>query len=295
MLKSNSRHSAEGGNASWVETTARPPAARCRPSTAWNRAAWSASSAVVGSSASHNGALLATSPASATRRFCPADRKRIGVFCQTVQIQCRNGRLKIGASMQPGYEAQGFARRFRGPQRIEVAEPRKVAPPGDAILRHRGAIQFDGSGGGAQQPGQHSQQAGFTRSVRAAHDQRMPRRERERKVRENHAFAAHAGQTGNCQETEGCAGGYAGRYGCLKAHKGLDSREKEGVRENTMTVTGVDTLKSRRSLTVDGRAYDYFDLSAAGVFGDVSILPFSLKILLENLLRFEGWAHRHSR
>ena len=54
-----------------------------------------------------------------------------------------------------------------------------------------------------------------------------------------------------------------------------------------MTITGVDTLKSRRSLTVDGRAYDYFDLSAAAVFGDVSILPFSLKILLENLLRFE--------
>ena len=52
-----------------------------------------------------------------------------------------------------------------------------------------------------------------------------------------------------------------------------------------MSVTGHDSLKARRSLDVDGKRYDYFSLdvaaSAAGL-GDVSRLPFSLKVLLEN-------------
>ena len=51
----------------------------------------------------------------------------------------------------------------------------------------------------------------------------------------------------------------------------------------------IDTFRSRKTLTVDGKVYDYFslpDAAAAGV-GDVDKLPMSLKILLENLLRFE--------
>ena len=58
-----------------------------------------------------------------------------------------------------------------------------------------------------------------------------------------------------------------------------------------MSVTGHDTLKARRTLDVDGRLYDYFSLdaaaSAAGL-GDISRLPFSMKILLENLVRLEN-------
>ncbi|HEY9344772.1 MAG TPA: aconitate hydratase, partial [Inquilinus sp.] len=55
-----------------------------------------------------------------------------------------------------------------------------------------------------------------------------------------------------------------------------------------MTFTGHDTLKARRQLTVDGKSYDYFSLEAAQAqLGDVARLPFSLKVLLENLLRFE--------
>ena len=52
---------------------------------------------------------------------------------------------------------------------------------------------------------------------------------------------------------------------------------------------GIDTLKSRRTLEVDGAQYDYFNLEAAGKakLGDISRLPFSIKVLLENLLRFE--------
>ncbi|MDB5395879.1 MAG: acnA [Rhodospirillales bacterium] len=55
-----------------------------------------------------------------------------------------------------------------------------------------------------------------------------------------------------------------------------------------MSITGKDTLKTRRTLTVDGNQYDYFSLEAAQAdIGDVSRLPFSLKVLLENLLRYE--------
>ncbi len=56
-----------------------------------------------------------------------------------------------------------------------------------------------------------------------------------------------------------------------------------------MAVTGHDTLKTRRQLKVGSKSYDYFSLEAAakGGLGDVSRLPFSLKVLLENLLRWE--------
>ncbi len=56
-----------------------------------------------------------------------------------------------------------------------------------------------------------------------------------------------------------------------------------------MPVVGQDTLKTRRTLDVDGKSYDYFSLDAAAQagLGDIARLPFSLKVLLENLLRYE--------
>jgi len=55
-----------------------------------------------------------------------------------------------------------------------------------------------------------------------------------------------------------------------------------------MTRTGHDTLNTRSTLSVDGKDYDYFSLAkAAKEVGDISKLPFSLKVLLENLLRYE--------
>jgi aconitate hydratase len=52
---------------------------------------------------------------------------------------------------------------------------------------------------------------------------------------------------------------------------------------------GQDSLETRRSFKVGKDSYEYFSLSAAAEkLGDVSRLPFSLKILLENLLRFEN-------
>ena len=55
-----------------------------------------------------------------------------------------------------------------------------------------------------------------------------------------------------------------------------------------MATTGHDSLKIRRILDVDGVTYDYFSLPAAAeALGDIARLPFSLKVLLENLLRHE--------
>ncbi len=55
-----------------------------------------------------------------------------------------------------------------------------------------------------------------------------------------------------------------------------------------MTRAGHDTLKTRKTLTVDGKKYDYFSLKEAEKkLGDLSKLPYSIKVLLENMLRFE--------
>ncbi|MDQ2878292.1 MAG: aconitate hydratase AcnA [Pseudomonadota bacterium] len=55
-----------------------------------------------------------------------------------------------------------------------------------------------------------------------------------------------------------------------------------------MTAIGQDTLGARATLSAGGKSYDYFSLAvAAEKYGDISRLPFSMKVLLENMLRFE--------
>src|SRR6478672_944413 len=55
-----------------------------------------------------------------------------------------------------------------------------------------------------------------------------------------------------------------------------------------MIPTGQDSLQTRSTLEVEGETYAYYSLhKAAETLGDVSRLPFSMKVLLENLLRFE--------
>jgi aconitate hydratase len=55
-----------------------------------------------------------------------------------------------------------------------------------------------------------------------------------------------------------------------------------------MTAIGQDTLGTRDTLNVGGKDIAYYSLKkAASKLGDVSRLPFSMKVLLENLLRFE--------
>ena len=55
-----------------------------------------------------------------------------------------------------------------------------------------------------------------------------------------------------------------------------------------MTAIGQDTLGARTTLKVGSKSYDYYSLAnAAEKYGDISRLPFSMKVLLENMLRFE--------
>ncbi|KRA79779.1 aconitate hydratase AcnA [Altererythrobacter sp. Root672] len=55
-----------------------------------------------------------------------------------------------------------------------------------------------------------------------------------------------------------------------------------------MTQVGKNSLDTRSTLEVAGKKFAYYSLNkAAEKIGDVSRLPFSMKVLLENLLRFE--------
>src|SRR5215216_7295374 len=55
-----------------------------------------------------------------------------------------------------------------------------------------------------------------------------------------------------------------------------------------MIPTGHDSLNTRSTLEVGSKTYAYYSLAKAGeTLGDISRLPFSMKVLLENLLRFE--------
>src|SRR5687767_6094623 len=55
-----------------------------------------------------------------------------------------------------------------------------------------------------------------------------------------------------------------------------------------MIPTGQDSLNTRSTLAVGAKSYAYYSLpKAAEALGDISRLPFSMKVLLENLLRFE--------
>ena len=57
-----------------------------------------------------------------------------------------------------------------------------------------------------------------------------------------------------------------------------------------MTITvGQDTAKTRKTLTSGGKSIAYYSIPAAQAagLGDFSRLPAALKVVLENMLRFE--------
>ena len=61
----------------------------------------------------------------------------------------------------------------------------------------------------------------------------------------------------------------------------------------------LDSFNSKRTLTAGGKTYTYYSIEAAAEngLGDVSSLPASLKVLLENMLRRRQDRHqgRHPR
>ncbi len=59
-----------------------------------------------------------------------------------------------------------------------------------------------------------------------------------------------------------------------------------------MTTTGQDTLGTRDTMTVGGESVAFYSLSkAAEKLGNIDRLPYTLKVLLENMLRFEDGGH----
>jgi len=67
-----------------------------------------------------------------------------------------------------------------------------------------------------------------------------------------------------------------------------DRADATARRRIFMTAIGQDTLGTRDILHVEGKDIAFYSLKkAAAKLGDVSRLPFSMKVLLENLLRFE--------
>ena len=62
-------------------------------------------------------------------------------------------------------------------------------------------------------------------------------------------------------------------------------------------MASLDSFKCRKTLKVGAKAYEYFSLKAAEKNGlkGVSELPFSLKIVLENLLTQRGRTHGQAR
>ncbi len=61
-----------------------------------------------------------------------------------------------------------------------------------------------------------------------------------------------------------------------------------GAARAVAIAVGQDSLKTRKTLKVGNKSYAYYSLKAAEkTLGDLSRLPYSLKVLLENLLRYE--------
>jgi aconitate hydratase len=69
----------------------------------------------------------------------------------------------------------------------------------------------------------------------------------------------------------------------------LSGVSNQYYKEHAIMQNSLDSFKSRQTLSVGGKDYVYFSLIAAEKNGlnGISNLPFSLKVLMENLLRFE--------
>jgi aconitate hydratase len=80
-------------------------------------------------------------------------------------------------------------------------------------------------------------------------------------------------------------GGKTGRFPLDAASRGPAATQPKG---GTVT-TSLDSFKSKSTLTVGGKTYTYYSITEAEKNGldGVSRLPHSMKVVLENLLRFE--------
>ena len=181
------------------------------------------------------------------------------------------------------------------------------------------ALPQHAAGGRSQQAGQHPQQRRFAGSVRPNQDQRTAGGDGEVQVPEHQPLAPecrhairlqHAARLSFApwrQVDPAPAAGSCGRSGdgVVKAaspnhfcdgpavnHGGADTTR--GVLEQGRTGDDSDRTGQPEDAPHPhrgGKPYEYFSLpEAASHLGDMSRLPVSLKVLLENVLRFEDGA-----
>ena len=123
---------------------------------------------------------------------------------------------------------------------------------------------------GAQEAHEHPQKRGLARAVRPAHPKRFAGGDRAAEVAQHRSLVL-------------------ARRGELR-HIRVNPPQPAPRPEDPMTVfVGTDTAKTRRDLQVGERTYAYYSIAAAEAanLGDFSKLPASLKVVLENMLRFE--------
>ena len=92
---------------------------------------------------------------------------------------------------------------------------------------------------------------------------------------------------------ERCTGAAPGATSSHEEDPPLASKKsaprKSALKTTARSQTSLDSFKCRRTLKVGDKSYEYYSLKAAEKNGleGISHLPFSLKVLLENLLRYE--------
>ena len=199
------------------------------------------------------------------------------------------------------------------------------------ILIDRHAIPSECSASRPQQSAEDSEQARLARAVGSHERERTAPLQVKRDPGEDRALAADAGHVVRLQagaargavrdsgEVCGLAGPgilhpspveprSSGRMPSLSAAR-AQRQEAERVRPrdatrhrmarggSTLIALGQDTLRTRRTLSVGGRSYDYFSLPAAAEagLGDIARLPFSLKVLDGEPAPLRGWPQRQRR
>ena len=251
---------------------------------------------VVGSSSSHSGAGARASRASASRRFCPDESTRAGRSASGAKRQRRQRRRR------PPRHAAG--RRNRGsrsrsaPASAHPGATRSAGAPHGRRGRRRcpRPRQATAPSAGRSSPARMRSRVDLPAPLAPVSSSASPAASAKDRPGEDHAVAPQAGEVARFQDRlarlRHCRPPSMDRRRspCFKPPDCAAAKGRLAARKGiaTMRMIGQDSLKTRRTLNVDGKTYHYFSLpEAAKSIGDVTRLPYSLKVLLENVLRFE--------
>ena len=173
---------AEGatGSGRWVAAMTMPPPARCAAISPPSIASAAASSAVAGSSRSQTGRAETSSRASATRRFCPAERRPAGRSIRWARPTWSSAvSTSPVAAVEPPPVAEVVGDAERRLQRVEMAEI--VNRAGNSRLRLR--IDPDRARRWLEKPGDDAKQGRLARAIRPGNGEHLAARHRKADAR----------------------------------------------------------------------------------------------------------------